>query len=250
MLLETVTEQGKSLLYMERWVDEGAKTYSPFAARTDVEPQYQPGRGNPSFDLVTVRVPKEIVSIFQATPPATLSDWYIREEDVLFAVHPETWTDPGVDHLDRLHRLPRDEPIVVAPTASTRTVLTLEHASKVSPHFIKLHLPRRISRFNRRLRRKNIENSVALSRDVAHIHLDRFAYLPDALGFAIGEDDSSWGFLVRERFPRPSLGPRPLIPCFALYAGDLNCPQDPPLLVQMIEKFGAEIRTIMDPDRK
>jgi siderophore synthetase component len=142
--------------------------------------------------------------------------------------------------LEELRALPRGEPIKVAPTASTRTVLTIGCAGNVPAHFVKLHYPRHISRFNRRLRRKDIHNSIESSRDVAHVQLDRFAYLADALGFTYGGGGNPWGFLVREATPRPYQENRFLIPYFALYAGDLKHPEDPPLLVQLIERLGAE----------
>ncbi len=157
-----------------------------------------------------------------------------------FLIHPETWASGEIDHLDELHALPRGEPIEVAPTASTRTVLTTETLVNVPAHFIKLHYPLRISRFNRRLRRKNIQNSVEVTRDLTHVSCEKFAYLPDALGFTYGDGDNGWGFLVRERIPRPFREQRFLIPFFALYGGDLKRPDDPPLLVQLIEKLGTE----------
>ncbi|MBI1852261.1 MAG: short-chain oxidoreductase [Planctomycetes bacterium] len=237
MNLETVA--GGVLLYLERYVDEGAKNYSPFAARTEVAPQYRPRSNEPSFDLITVQAPHDRVSVFQADPPKSLVDYYVRADVVRFVVHPETWDSEG-EYLDEVHALPRGPSIQVAPTASTRTVLALEPAGGVPPHFIKLHYPRRISRFNRRLRRKNIHNSVAVTRDLAQVRSDGFAYLPDSLGFVFGDTDTSWGFLVRERMPRPWLRGRSLIPGFALYAGDFKHPDDPPLLVQLIERLGAE----------
>ncbi len=225
---------------MERYVDEGAKTYSPYSARNEVAPRYQPRSGYPSFELVTVWAPHARVSVFEADPSKRLRDYYLRPNGVLFAVHPDIWNASGIEHLDELQGYPRGEPIRVAPTASTRTLLAFENATDFPPHFIKVHLPRRISRFNRRLRRKNIENSVALARDVAHVRMDRFAYLPDVLGLAFGEGEDAWGLLVREAIPRPHQGRHHLIPCFALYGGDLNHPNDPPLVVQMIERLGAE----------
>ncbi|HZF41087.1 MAG TPA: short-chain oxidoreductase, partial [Blastocatellia bacterium] len=104
----------------------------------------------------------------------------------------------------------------------------------------KLHYPRRISHFNRRLRRKNIRNSVEATHDLAHVSFDKFAYLPDSLGFTYGDGGNPWGFLVREGTPRPYRGARFLAPYFALYGGDLRHSEDRPLLVQMIERLGAE----------
>lgn len=240
MKLDEIRTREDVLLYMERYVDEGTKRYSPFASRSEVELQYQPSRGAPSFELVTVQVPAERVSIVEADLPASLRDRYVRPDGVIFIVHPETWASADVDHLDELHALPRGEPIRVAPTASTRTVLVLAAPAGVPRHFIKLHLPRRISRFNRRLRLKNIENSVRVTADLAQVRLDGFAYLPDALGCTFGREPTSWGFLLRDGTPRPVVSGRALVPCFALYGGDLAHPGDLPLMVQLIERLGVD----------
>ncbi|WP_414474377.1 IucA/IucC family C-terminal-domain containing protein [Microvirga sp. M2] len=240
MDLASVTQGDQALLYMERYVDEGARTYSPLAGRTEAAPRYRPESDTPWFDLVTFNAPRDRVSVFQADPAPALLHHFIRPEGVLFAVHPETWANDTVEGLGDIRALPRDTPIRVAPTASTRTVLALEPPKNVPGHFLKLHYPVRISRFNRELRLKNIHNSVAVSRDLANLRFDKFAYLPDTLGIAFGADEQSWGFLIRETWPRPFVTGRFLIPCFALYAGDLNHPDAPPLLVQMIDRLAAE----------
>src|SRR6266480_1851243 len=221
MKLDDILQGNDTFIFMERYVDEAVKTYSPFAGKSEVAPKYQPRSDQPSFDVVTVCAPKNRVSIFEADPTEALRQHYIRPEGVLFAVHPETWSSSGIDNLDELHALPRGESIQVAPTASTRTVFTVAPPKDVPAHFLKLHYPRRISRFNRRLRRKNIHNSVEGSRDLAQVRFDRFAYLPDALGFTYADGGNPWGFLVREAIPRPYEQGRFLIPYFALYAGDL-----------------------------
>src|SRR5205807_2970641 len=91
MKLDALVPGDQALLYMERYVDEGAKDYSPFAARTEVAPQYQPRSHRTSFDLVTVHAPPDRVSVFQADPSDGLREFYVRPDAVLFAVHPETW---------------------------------------------------------------------------------------------------------------------------------------------------------------
>jgi hypothetical protein len=240
MKLDGILQGNQALLYMERYVDEGTRTYSPFAAKSEAAPEYQPRSGRPSFGLITVFAPQSLVSIFKADPHRKLLEFYVQSEQVRFLIHPETWASSGIDNLDELHALRRGEPLEVAPTASTRTVLTTETPANVPRHFVKLHYPRRISRFNRRLRRKNIHNSVEATHDLAYVSFDKFAYLPDSLGFIYGDGDNPWGFLVREQTPRPFQEARFLIPYFALYGGDLQHPEDRPLLVQMIERLGAE----------
>jgi hypothetical protein len=225
---------------MERYVDEGAKTYSPLAARNEAAPRFQPESRRSCFDLKAVIAPIEKVSVFRANPSPGLLQHYVRSTGIVFPVHPETWTMPGVDNIDEIRSLSREAPIRVAPTASTRTVFALDRIANVPRHYIKLHYPVRISRFNRRLRRRNIQNSVAVTRDIANFASEKFAYLPDVLGFTFGADENSWGALLREAVPRPVVNDRFLIPCFALYAGDANHPDDPPLIVQMIERVGID----------
>src|SRR5437660_430786 len=137
MKLDGVRQGVQALLYMERYVDEGTRTYSPFAAKSDVAPEYQPRGDCPSFDLITVFAPEAQVSIFQANPQRSLLDFYLHAGEVRFLIHPETWTSSGIDHLDELHTLRRGEPLHVAPTASTRTVFTTASAGDVPAHFIK-----------------------------------------------------------------------------------------------------------------
>src|SRR4051812_28086001 len=126
MQLDAILGGGGTLLYLERYVDEGARTYSPFAAKSEVAPKYQPRSACPSFDLITVLAPQSSVSIFQAEPEKTLYDYYVSSNDVRFVIHPETWEDSDIDHIAELHELRRGEPIDAAPTASTRTVLTMQ----------------------------------------------------------------------------------------------------------------------------
>ena len=241
MKLDSILQENNAFIFMERYVDEAAKNYSAFAGESEAAPDYQPGSAQSSFRLVTVHAPRSHVSIFEANPTASLRDHYVGAEEVLFAVHPEIWASKGVEHIEELQALPRGKPIEVAPMASTRTVLTVgSSAQSVPAHFLKLHYPRRISRFNRRLRKKNIRNSVENSRDMKHIHLGRFAYLPEVLGFIYGHDRNDWGFLIRETAPRPYQKERFLIPYFALYAKDMHDPASLPLLVQLIERLGVD----------
>src|SRR5437867_3638765 len=124
MKLDGIRQGDQALLYMERYVDEGTRTYSPFAAKSEVAPEYRPRSGRPSFELVTVFAPESQVSTFEADPARALRHFYLPPGEVRFLIHPETWVSPEIDHLDELHTLRRGEPIQVAPTASTRTVLT------------------------------------------------------------------------------------------------------------------------------
>lgn len=236
MRLDELEPGDGALLYMERYVDEGTRSYSPFAARSEVARRYQPRSPEPYFELETVYVPCPRVSLYETEPASPLRALYVRGDHVRFPVHPEVWTS---DEAAELRAMPRGAPLRVAPTASTRTVMVLE--PDMPSHFLKLHCPRRISRFMRELRRKNVHNSVAVSRELAELAhgQDRFGFLCDALGVTFGSDADAWGFLVRDRLPSPR-GSELLVPCFALFGGDLQHPSDPPLVLQLIERLGVE----------
>src|SRR5437879_5657496 len=111
MKLDRILEGNPALLYMERYVDEGTKTYSPFAGKSEVAPEYQPRSSLPSFELVAVDAPKSQVSIVQADPQPALREYYVHSAQVRFLIHPETWRSPGIDHLDELHRLRHCQPV-------------------------------------------------------------------------------------------------------------------------------------------
>src|SRR6266566_4345352 len=115
MKIDSILQGHQALLFMERYVDEGAKTYSPFAGKSEVAAEYQPRSDRPSFELITIIAPQSEVSVFQADPTASLSEFYMRAEGVHFLVHPAVWSSPGVDHLEELHALPRGQSIEVAP---------------------------------------------------------------------------------------------------------------------------------------
>jgi siderophore synthetase component len=240
MMLDAVVRNPDALIEMERYVDGGAKSYSGLAARTDVAPCYRPESDVPSFDLVALSSPEDRVVLFEGDPTPSLVGHFVREQGILLPVHPETYADRSLEGSEVLQTLPHEAPIRVAPTASTRTVFVLDSTGGVPRHFLKLHYPVRISRFNRRLRTKNIRNSVAVSLELADIRAERFAYLPDVLGATFGSGEEAWGFLAREASPRPFVEGRFLIPGFALFAKDLRRPDDPPLLAQMIERLGVE----------
>src|SRR5215204_799635 len=124
MKLDDILQGNDAFVFMERYVDETAKTYSPFAGKSEVAPEYQPRSDVASFEVVTVTTPANQLTAFEAEPAQILKKQYVRPEGVLFAVHPETWSSAGIEHLEELHALPQGEPIRVAPTASTRTVFT------------------------------------------------------------------------------------------------------------------------------
>src|SRR5947207_12605757 len=102
MEINSVLQGEQALLYMERYVDEGTRTYSPFAAKSEVAPQFRPRSERPSFQLIAVHAPRVHVSVFDAGAQKNLSEFYVRQDEVLFLIHPETWESTEIDRLDEL----------------------------------------------------------------------------------------------------------------------------------------------------
>src|SRR5689334_4342136 len=183
MKLAHLLDGAAGFLHLERYVNEGSRTYSRYAGVSTADPRYQPKGGVASFDVPSFLVPRKAVSVYEADPDPALRHRYLKDGHVLFRVHPETRGELGAGQWSENAE---GDPISVAPTSSTRTVMTLRPEGGARPHFLKLHYPRRISRFIRRIREKNVHNSVRASRELADVRLPRFAYLPESLGFTYG----------------------------------------------------------------
>ena len=236
------SDDPETFLYLERHVNSGSRTYSSFAAQSEGQPEYQPSSQVNSFEVPCLKIPKEKVSIYLDNPNTELLKYYIHNDTVLFPVHPEIFQDDKTAFIEELRKYP-SESIRVSPTASTRTVMT--KMEDIPHHFIKLHYPRRISRFIRRLRCNNIQNSIEVSKDLRCLTLPKFAYLPETIGICYGSGPESWGFIIREYTPRPVTKNKILIPMFALYAQDDKNVSDPPLLIQLIQYLNKDPATFV-----
>jgi hypothetical protein len=240
MKLQQALQDPEAWMYLERYVNDGSRTYSPFSESSEVEQQYQPTAAFQSFELPSLMVPKDMLM----TRCSTLADASFArhlEGDLLpFYIHPQLYVSDDQSIVALKKEFAAGDPIVVSPTASTRTVFV--RASAAAPaHFLKLHLPRRISRMYRWQMETNIKGGISVSSDLAHVAYERFAYLPDTVGVALTRPGYGWGYTIREARPAPHCTEsRPLIPYFALYAQDMYHPDDPPLLVQLIEQLHGD----------
>ncbi len=237
MKLDEFSEGISAFLYAERYVNAASRSYSVYASVNEVSQDYQPSGMNVGFDIPAVLARKTMVTLSIDSPSAEIEAWYLRGDDIVFPVHPETWSLSGVAKLEDLKKLPPVAGMYGSPTASTRTVLV----QTPFVHFAKLHCPKKVSRFVRRFRAVSVRFSVAISRDLQNMEetmrKHNFGYLPEVLGASVGEGDEGWGFVVREMTPRPSIaGKFHYLPFFALFAEDAHAPEDLPLLVQLIER--------------
>ncbi|WP_327001359.1 hypothetical protein OHA72_40415 [Dactylosporangium sp. NBC_01737] len=214
--------------YAERYLGVGTRTYSPYAGDLDIDDAYHPQRGAASFQLPTFLVPGSV----HVTAPGVLSLY-----EGLVPVHPNALDAPNLVGRDVLLASPPGPVLTAVPSANARTVfVTAVDGTPVEPHFVKLHYPRRLSRFTRRLRRPVIELQLWVSDELVRIGAP---VLPEVGGGWFGSGEDAWGYLLRAARP---LAPAPActVPLFALYGRDLHHPSDPPLLEQLVAAFGED----------
>ncbi|WP_028583866.1 IucA/IucC family protein [Desulfogranum mediterraneum] len=249
-----------SLVYRDRYCNQGTRTYSIHADYTEAAPRYQPQSELASFALTPWAVPRELVRIYTANPPAELLQHYLGPDRVLFCVHPQVLESlPDDPYLLSLQRRGTAAPaITVAPSSSTRTLYVLDQEPGF--HALKVHFPFRVSRYGRKMRDEVVEQAIAVSLELEQA-IDRFepgfAFLREVIGISHRSLDRSdnrgenWGYLVREMSPFPLVdGPRELIPGFALYGENSLDPDQAPLLFELIgeeKPLGYILERIMFP---
>jgi hypothetical protein len=260
-----------SLLHLDRYRNEGTRVYSPHAAYSEARERYRPDSRHPSFQLPVFRMPMEGMRVFEAGPQPALRELYLQGDTVAFCVHPQVLEEAAHGpYLQRTLALgTRVDPVLVAPSSSTRTLYVLDAGAPANPmhpadqpypanpanpthqtglaaphHALKVHFPFRISRYGRKMREEVVEQAVNVSRELeAGVgYMDgRFAFLREVLGVTHPDLDTdaprgeNWGYLVRDMAPfPPSAESRLLIPGFALYGGDFHHPGGPLLLLEML----------------
>ncbi len=232
-----------SLIYADRYRNEGTRTYSKHADYTEAQEKYRPNSRHTRFDLAVFEVPRDQMYIYTANPPIKLATTYLATEKILFCIHPqileENQEDPYVKQTLYMGTLQNG--IAVSPSSSTRTLYVIDHEI---PHAIKVHFPFRISRYGRKMRNEVLEQAINISmeleRGIRHLD-DRFAFLREVIGVAHRnlQPDSprgeNWGYLIRDMKPFPIVeDERNLIPGFSLYGKDFFDPGETPLLFDLI----------------
>jgi hypothetical protein len=233
MILEAMGGPAELWPDAERYLGHRTRSYSTFAADMEVDDAYHPQRGPASFELPTFRIPHEAGAYLRNGIASTLHALYRTDEWFLLPVHPQTLAT-----LDEAGLAPfaAGPAITVVPSANVRTVfVTAIDGGRVEPHFLKLHYPRRLSRFTRRLRRPIIGLQLWVADELARIGAP---VLPEVAGAVVGDDPrQAWGYLVRESPVGSSATPY-TVPFFALHGDDVRAPDDPTLLEQLIVRSG------------
>ncbi len=237
-LTDIFNDPNASWLYMEQFVNGGTRSYSSFASLSEVDPRYQPWSGNRSFLLPVYDLPLKTphAIMISAKCDERLLQEYAPGSVLRMPVHPEALSSVQKD----LAAAVPSFQIEAIPTASTRTVGVGSATETNLPfHFLKLHLPKRISRFNRRLRKSVIEFCIQLSQELLLDTPPHFTFLPEMLGGMGGEE--GWGYIARSASPFPaSEGVKALIPLFSLAGKDIHHPDDETVLAQLIAYHHAD----------
>ncbi|KPJ79095.1 MAG: hypothetical protein AMJ54_00030 [Deltaproteobacteria bacterium SG8_13] len=232
-----------SLYYLDRYRNEGTRTYSVHADFTEAQQPYRPDSKHSRFALPSFEVPRDQMLVYTAHPSVELQQTYLRAETVLFCIHPQVLEHyPDDPYIKRT--LSIGTPcggIAVAPSSSTRTLYVDDDNP---PHAVKVHFPFRISRYHRRMRQEVVEQAVVVSRELERAVGcldDRFAFCREVIGL-VHKDlqpetprGENWGYLVRDMQPFPvAAAERNLVPGFSLYGTDFFEPATTPLLFELM----------------
>ncbi len=239
---------GATWRYAERYLGAGTRTYSRFAADLEISPTYHPQHGAPSFAVPTFWLEPHhgawLCNGLASPLPALYRDGAL----LLLPVHPEVLDTPDLPGREVLRHVRRGPPLQVEPSANARTVFVRGmDGREVVPHFVKLHYPKRLSRFTRRLRRPIIELQLWVAAELARVGAP---LLPEVAGAVLGHDPvQAWGFLARDARALDSHDGADsdeltyTVPLFALYGRDVHAPDDPTLLEQLIVRSGQDAGT-------
>ena len=207
MIFDHTTDPLRVWQYAERYLGVGTRGYSSFSGHLDISERHHPQLGADRFTVATFRVPYERGGFLGNAVESTIAKLYRGGEAFLLPVHPDTLAHPGLGGRDALRE--RGPDLTVVPSANARTVFVERIGGEpVEPHFVKLHYPRRLSRFTRRLRRPIISVQLWVAEELLAIGLP---VLPEVAAGVLGDDpEEAWGFLLREACLRsgPPAGPR------------------------------------------
>ncbi|MFE6052633.1 ferric iron reductase [Kitasatospora sp. NPDC056446] len=252
MILDHAQDLLGTWQYAERYLGGGTRGYSAYSADMDIPDRYHPQRGRRRFTVPTFVVPPGLGVFLPSRLESAVAGLYRAGDAFLLPVHPATLTHGPLPGRDVLRSAERGPDLLVVPSANARTVFVERMGGvPVEPHFVKLHYPRRLSRFVRSLRQPVISAQLWACEEMAAAGLP---VLPETGGGVLGtEPDTAWGFLVREFRPRagntvgPGHGPpgdgdfaagppHYTVPLFALYGHDVRRPDDPTLMEQLIAR--------------
>lgn len=226
-------------MYAERYMNGETEIHKPHASNSEVSIDYQPKSNTPSIKLPCFLLDKNKVTIFCANPSSEVSQALIKNSHVIFPIHPDMLQSDELPYVEVLRKSKKLESLCAVPTSSSRTVLPLKEKYPV-PFHIKLDYRNNIGQFKRTLSRNFIEHAVGVSKILESVKYEKFGYLPESVGVALGEG----GYILRETTPRPIVDDkRQLLPLFSIYGKDIHHPNEPPLLAKLIDRSKKDPKT-------
>lgn len=224
--------------YAERYLGGGTRTYSKHSEVMDISAECHPQLGAVSFKMISFWVPDGRGDLLTNGIASRLPDLYRDGGHVLMPVHPDALASEALVGREELLLCEPGPWLEVVPSANARTVfVTAVGGTPVPPHFLKLHYPRRLSRFTRRLRRPMIELELWVADELALLDAP---FLAEVCGGVFGSGTEAWGFMVREAAGHGAY----TVPLFALYGRDIQAP-DPSLLQQLVDASGERADTFI-----
>jgi hypothetical protein len=223
----------------ERYLGVGTRDFSRFASDMEVSPQYLPQAETGSFELESFWVEPDAGEYLTVDPSSTLHSLYRDATALLLPVHPDTLEQELRAGNRKLLAMPKGPSLSVAPLANVRTVLVKRIGGRVvTPHFLKLHYPRRVSRFKRLMTDLDVRHELWCAKEFRRV---RAPVLTDIGGGIFDGDGGRWGYIVREaRLFAPQVFEW-TVPLFALYGRDGRAMHDATLLEQLVEASGAAV---------
>ncbi|MGW7052968.1 ferric iron reductase [Streptomyces sp. NPDC054887] len=236
MRLEDLDDPVRVWHYAERYLGEGTRAYSRFANDADVSAACHPQRGAGSFTLPSFLVPDGHGELLTNDIVSTLPAFYHATGHLVLPVHPDTLSFEGLAGRTELLGCEAGPRLEVVPLANTRTVSVLAVGGQpAGGHLLKLHYPRRLSRFTRQQRREELELQLWVAEQLA---VAGVPLLTDVCAGVFGSGSEAWGFVVREPPVLSATPERFTVPLFALYGQDLHAPGDRSLLEQLVAAAG------------
>lgn len=225
MIIDNLTFNLDTYLYLERYVNNGSP--SGFTDKNTTSEMTCPFGSNKSFYLYGVNFEtKDFVFDYGRKPD--MFEW-----DML--VHP--------DMIDLLPDVPKSKVLKVSPTASSRTVRTIEG----NDWFVKLAYKKMIGRIDRTINcchaLSSIEVSSLIEKSIEAQELPpSFYFLREPFARVINYKGDTWGVILRETRPYPYNSQIKIqIPAFALFSQDRYHPEDESIIVQLIRFKNPEI---------
>ncbi|GEM_PF-2361210 len=250
MLLEKIlTDPLESLVYMERYVNEGSPSGYSFKHTSSLITSSR--TGNATFELPYFEVDRNTAFVFgNGSVPESI--FCSGSGQFRFFVHPDMVNIFADEyHSKCISPSSVAGTIKVSPLANDRTVISVDECV---PYFIKLHYDKILGRINKSL---SMEKSIAgpeTSLELEGLLSDKqlpeeFAFFPEPLALVVlppsGPQEGA-GVILRNIKPLPEKVSGPLIPFFSLFSQDIGHTEDPLLLVQLLSNYENPTVALME----